>query len=261
MSDPSPSPSPLRPFLFALFGLILPIILNSILLPSLTSPSPSLFTQSQLSLYDGSNPSQPIYLAILGKIFDVSRAPEHYSQEGGYGFFSGRDGSRAFITGQFNEAGLIDKVDDLNNAQIKALFDWVQFYEEEYILVGYLVGTFYDGQGNPTKYLRNLEERRDLEIHARDEEKVEEERYPKCNVRYRKKEGTTYWCTKNSGGVERDWNGFPRRMMTAKGKERCACVPKSEAFVKSERFQVYEGCKPEWPTCGGFLDRENKNGV
>lgn len=40
------------------------------------------------------------------QVFDVTRAPQYYAHpDGGYAFFSGRDGSKAFITGEFNETG------------------------------------------------------------------------------------------------------------------------------------------------------------
>lgn len=36
----------------------------------------------------------------------MTRAPQYYAPpDGGYAFFSGRDGTRAFVTGEFNETG------------------------------------------------------------------------------------------------------------------------------------------------------------
>lgn len=43
---------------------------------------------------------------FVRQVFDVTRAPQYYAPpDGGYAFFSGRDGTRAFITGEFNETG------------------------------------------------------------------------------------------------------------------------------------------------------------
>lgn len=60
-------------------------------------------TPSELALYNGSDPSLPLYLAINGTIIDVSANPGIYGPGGGYHFFVGRDASRAFVTGCFQE--------------------------------------------------------------------------------------------------------------------------------------------------------------
>ncbi|KAH8698618.1 putative heme/steroid binding domain protein [Talaromyces proteolyticus] len=60
-------------------------------------------TPSELALYNGSDPSLPIYLALNGTIIDVSANPSIYGPGGGYHFFVGRDASRAFVTGCFQE--------------------------------------------------------------------------------------------------------------------------------------------------------------
>ena len=57
------------------------------------------FTADELAQYDGSDLSKPIYLAINGKVFDVSAGPKYYGKGGSYGYFSGKDASRAYITG------------------------------------------------------------------------------------------------------------------------------------------------------------------
>ncbi|KAJ5167474.1 uncharacterized protein N7482_006255 [Penicillium canariense] len=60
-------------------------------------------TPVELSLYNGSDPSLPIYLAVNGSIFDVSANPLVYGPGGSYNFFAGRDATRAFVTGCFEE--------------------------------------------------------------------------------------------------------------------------------------------------------------
>jgi hypothetical protein len=40
---------------------------------------------------------------ILSKVFDVSTGGS-YKKGGGYDFFTGRDGSAAFVTGKFDDA-------------------------------------------------------------------------------------------------------------------------------------------------------------
>lgn len=60
-------------------------------------------TPTELSLYNGTDPSLPIYLAVNGTIFDVSANRMMYGPGGHYNFFTGRDASRAFVTGCFQE--------------------------------------------------------------------------------------------------------------------------------------------------------------
>lgn len=42
---------------------------------------------------------EKIYLGLMGQVFDVTGGREHYEPKGSYHVFSGRDASRAFITG------------------------------------------------------------------------------------------------------------------------------------------------------------------
>ena len=73
-----------------------------------------LLTAEELKLYDGSDGSPGLYIALLGQVFDVSKGKEHYGPGGGYSFFAAKDGSRAFVTGEFNDEGLIDDVTGLD---------------------------------------------------------------------------------------------------------------------------------------------------
>ncbi|KAK4483922.1 hypothetical protein RD792_011131 [Penstemon davidsonii] len=49
-----------------------------------------LFTVDELAPYNGTDPRLPIFLAILGSVFDVSKGKSHYGAGGGYNHFSGR---------------------------------------------------------------------------------------------------------------------------------------------------------------------------
>ena len=48
-----------------------------------------IFTKEELKQYDGSDEKKPVYLALLGSVFDVTRGKRHYGKGGGYSFFSG----------------------------------------------------------------------------------------------------------------------------------------------------------------------------
>jgi len=64
---------------------------------------PKLFTEDQLAEYDGSNPNLPILLAVNGSVFDVSANPGTYGPGGSYHFFTGKDATRAFVSGCFQQ--------------------------------------------------------------------------------------------------------------------------------------------------------------
>lgn len=88
-------------------------------------------TLDELKLYNGKNPKYPIYLAINGKVYDVTYGRDIYGPNGPYEFFSGRDSARAFVTGCF------DKPDEFTHDlrgldQEEAMHDitsWQRFFE------------------------------------------------------------------------------------------------------------------------------------
>ena len=46
------------------------------------------FTKDELSKFRGENGS-PIYLALMGRVYDVTRGKDFYGPGGGYSFFTG----------------------------------------------------------------------------------------------------------------------------------------------------------------------------
>ncbi|KAJ5998070.1 hypothetical protein N7499_005550 [Penicillium canescens] len=60
-------------------------------------------TPAQLSLYNGTDTTLPLYLAVNGTIYDVSENRMIYGPGGSYNFFAGRDATRAFVTGCFKD--------------------------------------------------------------------------------------------------------------------------------------------------------------
>ncbi len=67
-----------------------------------------------MAKYDGSNPDLPLYLAINGTVYDVSKGRRFYGPGGSYQYFGGHDGTRAFVTGCFAE----DVTPDLRGAEL-----------------------------------------------------------------------------------------------------------------------------------------------
>ncbi|KAJ8751732.1 hypothetical protein K2173_025905 [Erythroxylum novogranatense] len=53
------------------------------------------FTAEQLSHHNGSDPPKPIYVAIMGRVLDVTSGKSFYGPGGAYAMFSDMDASRA----------------------------------------------------------------------------------------------------------------------------------------------------------------------
>jgi len=210
--------------------------------------SEKLFTAEELQKYNGSDPRQPIYLAILGQVFDVSKAPKYYGKGGGYNGFAGRDGSAAFVTGDFTDKGLTDDLSSLTPEQVHGIFDWIDnTYNKQYIYKGKLIGRFYDSEGKETPALLMARNHKKVAADIKIEEKKDEERYPRCNTKWSQDQGGEVWCSVESGGAKRDWVGVPRQYTLREGAQtRCACVKPS---VSDPRFKLYQDCDPNSSRC------------
>ncbi|CAD5219063.1 unnamed protein product [Bursaphelenchus xylophilus] len=228
----------------------------------LNTKGKKVYTPDQLALFDGSRESQPVYLAILGRVYDVEKGRKHYSAGGGYHFFAGKDATRAFITGDFTPKGLIDDVTGLSDQELLSLLDWVNFYNKEYKLVGFVQGLFYDANGKITPYGKEVNERLENALEYKKKQVKESEVFPPCNSEWHKDTGGRVWCTNKSGGVKREWVGVPRKLFAAGSKShRCACVknfgpPLATPNEKGNRgdldnpnLKEYENCSPVSNSC------------
>ncbi|XP_067649512.1 neuferricin-like [Haliotis asinina] len=225
--------------------------------------SERIFSKSELSQYIGKDGSD-IYLAVLGKVYDVTKGKKHYGPDGGYHGFAGRDGTRAFITGQFNEEGLVEDIKGLKLPDLLGLDGWQTFYEKDYKCIGKVEGEFYDWNGQPTENLKYYQEQLKLAKENQKKTEAETRRFPPCNSQWAQDTGTVLWCTNQSGGIERDWVGVPREFHEP-GRQhmRCACVRttgppsddpdlkdhKNRGDLDNPRFKVYAGCDPKAESC------------
>lgn len=210
---------------------------------------PGLYTVEELKPYDGTMGNQ-ILLAILGEVFDVTRGIQHYGPGNGYGGFAGKDGTRAFVTGEFNETGLIPSVDGMPPNQINDIYNWLEFYRKDYIPMGKLIGWYFDEHGQPTaKHAEYLEA---LKLHSLEDgkKKAFEQLYPTCNSKWSSGKGSEVWCSNKSGGVDRDWEGVPRKYIGSAYPSRCACV-RVDLLSAEERdlFDLYINCNPNSIRC------------
>eukprot|EP00898_Chlorokybus_atmophyticus_P002613 jgi/Chlat1/3352/Chrsp23S03663 len=192
-------------------------------------------TAEELRSHDSSS-GRELYLSILGSVFDVTAGDKFYGKKGGYRHFTGRDASRAFMTGDFTEGGLTDNM--------KRLVEWRAFFETTYVPLGKLQGRYYDAHGEPTAALHSVEEKARIADVAMAAQKREAAQYPNCNTRWSQAEGGEVWCDE----------GVPRRVSkTGQEGTRCACVALTDAQARSPQnlmqFQLYDGCAHDASRC------------
>ena len=229
-------------------------------------------TQSELAQHVGQPAGSPIWISILGEVFDVTPGARHYGPDGGYHFFAGRDATRAFHTGDFIEEGLIDSVGGLSDSAMLSLHEWAQFYrgeksdeENQYKRVGFLVGGYWyleeqneeekDGkdqnymsstsQGSytprPTDGKRAFDAAVARALLQKKSEAARASTFPACASRWSSEKGGEVWCA--------DSRLRPRKEVTfvaGKRRVRCACFP-DDSF--SDVRQLYPGCKKNSARC------------
>lgn len=132
---------------------------------------------------------------LTGRVYDVTKGRKHYGEGGGYAFFAGKDGTRGFVTGQFDDEGLIDNIEGLEPSNYLGLINWQELYEKEYTYVGKLDGYFYDRYGNPKDGIRVLQEGLRRGKIAKEEDDNDQKTFPPCNSYYSQETGSEVWCS------------------------------------------------------------------
>eukprot|EP00164_Ancoracysta_twista_P007525 GFYU01010698.1.p1 GENE.GFYU01010698.1~~GFYU01010698.1.p1 ORF type:complete len:257 (+),score=80.17 GFYU01010698.1:75-845(+) len=202
-----------------------------------------IFTKDELKQFDGNDKTKGTYVAVAGNVFDVSEG-KFYQPGGGYAFFSGVDGSRAYVTGDF-KGDLTDDIDGLSIGDFRGIKGWLKFYQDhaKYKYVGKVIGLFYNENGE-------LLDDRVVNVPEKDPHDI----YPGCNSKYNHQiDGREIWCTEKSGGIDRTWIGVPRQISMAekdrdgKSQEKCVCVP--EGTPTAYPITEYDGCKPDKAYC------------
>lgn len=81
---------------------------------------------------------KPVYLAVKGKVYDVTAGRNFYGPGGPYENFAGRDATRGLACQSFDEAmltkdldGPLDPCEDLTADQIENLNGWVERFDEK----------------------------------------------------------------------------------------------------------------------------------
>ncbi|CAJ1064449.1 neuferricin [Xyrichtys novacula] len=209
-----------------------------------------LLSKRELSLYDGEEGSKGLYLAVLGRVFDVHTGHKHYGPGGAYHCMAGKDASLAYITGDFTDSGLTDDVSSLSPPQMMALYDWLAFYQREYQAIGLVIGRFYSETGQPTEALVQTEQSLADGQKMKAQAEAEKVRFPRCNSEWSSASGGRVWCSTKSGGVERSWTGVPRKLFSAGSTGvQCVCVEDPSAAEGDPNLKRYEGCPSHAESC------------
>ncbi len=94
-----------------------------------------------------------MYMAVRGRIFDVSSGRNFYGPGGPYQNFAGRDASRGLAFHSFDEDmltkdldGPLDPLSDLGRDEWDALRGWEERFESKYLVVGRLVAAEDEGK-------------------------------------------------------------------------------------------------------------------
>ncbi|KAL3792032.1 hypothetical protein HJC23_011197 [Cyclotella cryptica] len=103
-------------------------------------------TREQLEEMDGFD-GAPLYLAIKGRVYDVSAGEKFYGDGKDYHEWVGKDASRSFGTGcrgGIDRTGmecLSSSLEGLTEKELKEIDRWVELYEthDKYTFVGHLV--------------------------------------------------------------------------------------------------------------------------
>ncbi|MCJ1423627.1 Neuferricin [Sticta canariensis] len=125
----------------------------------------------QLRQFDGQQQSL-IYLAVLGKIFDVSRNPSMYGA---------CQNLQPSWTGKTSMLRLHAAEKVLNGAEISTTSVTLLLCAQDYRPVGTVAGRFYDGQGQPTELLRHIQA---IKIARRAPQKAAAPGTKPCSIRW-----------------------------------------------------------------------------
>ncbi|KAI3943966.1 hypothetical protein MKW98_021269 [Papaver atlanticum] len=96
-------------------------------------------TLQQLKQFDGSDASKPIYVALKGKIYDVTTGKSFYGPGGSYCMFAGKDASRALAKMSKNDEDICASLDGLSEKEMGVLNDWEKKFEAKYTVIGSVV--------------------------------------------------------------------------------------------------------------------------
>ncbi|XP_072265940.1 neudesin [Pyxicephalus adspersus] len=109
-----------------------------------------LFTEDDLSKYNGEQDDEPIYMAVKGAVFDVSAGKEFYGKGAPYNALAGKDSSRAVAKMSLEPQDLTYDTTGLTEEQLKSLDEiYESVYKKKYPIVGYTARRILNDDGSP----------------------------------------------------------------------------------------------------------------
>lgn len=122
-------------------------------------PEPRLIFEDEMALHTGkggASPDNPIWISILGKVYDVTAGEEYYGAEmnGNYKFYAGKDASPCFSSGDNTPEGAAVDWTKWEDSQLVPMLEWARFYQdhEKYQYLGVLAGSkWFTEEGHQTE--------------------------------------------------------------------------------------------------------------
>jgi len=90
---------------------------------------------AQLRSFNGLG-GQPIYVCVLGRVYNLSAKPQFYGPGGAYAAFAGHDASRCLAKMSLSADDLDKNITDLTKEELTTLHEWRDRYEKSYPVVG-----------------------------------------------------------------------------------------------------------------------------
>jgi hypothetical protein len=85
-------------------------------------------------------------------------------------------------------------------------------------------------------------------LKQQEEEANFQKEFPPCNMEYKREKGTRFWCTTQSGGIERELAGYPVQLFNQDSKTfSCICTEKENFDLPQMR--KYENCEDKIRSC------------
>ncbi|XP_008296497.1 neudesin [Stegastes partitus] len=111
-----------------------------------------LFTEEELKRYDGTQEEQPIYMAVKGVVFDVTKGKEFYGKDAPYNALVGKDSTRAVAKMSLDPADLTSDTSGLTDEQLESLDSiFEDTYKTKYPIVGYTASRILNEDGSPNE--------------------------------------------------------------------------------------------------------------
>lgn len=100
--------------------------------PPPVAPGDRDFTTTELVQFDGSDPKKPLYMSILGRVYDVTSGKESFGPSGPYAAFAGHDATYNLAVMTLKKQS-VDKFDYvLEQDDKECLADWIAYFDSHY---------------------------------------------------------------------------------------------------------------------------------